>query len=156
MELDGPVTAGVGARRGTPADEILRLLDEALAAAGLDRSHLGRLATLDTRAGEPGPVAAAAALGVPLTGYPAAVLAAVDVPHPSAAVAAAVGTPSVAEAAALAGLPGGRLVAPKRASARATVALAAVPAAAAPTATPTTAPVTAATAAAAIRPGVPT
>ncbi|MFD9126405.1 Rv2231c family pyridoxal phosphate-dependent protein CobC [Kitasatospora sp. NPDC059571] len=124
MELDGPLVAGVGARPGTPAEDVLQLLDEALAAAGLDRAALVLLATIEARAAEPGLAAAAAALGVPLTGYPAAVLAAIDVPHPSAAVAAAVGTPGVAEAAALAGAPGGRLVVPKRASTRATVALA--------------------------------
>jgi cobalt-precorrin 5A hydrolase/precorrin-3B C17-methyltransferase len=46
----------------------------------------------------------------------------VPVPHPSAVVQAAVGTPSVAEAAALAG--GGELAVPKTKSARATVAVA--------------------------------
>ena len=51
-----------------------------------------RLATLDTRAAEPGVTAAAAQLGWPLTGHPAGVLAAVPVPAPSARVAAAVGT----------------------------------------------------------------
>ncbi|GAA1070786.1 Rv2231c family pyridoxal phosphate-dependent protein CobC [Kitasatospora arboriphila] len=124
VELHGPLVAGVGARPGTPADEVLRLLDEALATAGLDRTELVLLATVDVRAAEPGLRGAARILGVPLTAHPAAVLAAVPVPNPSAAVRAALGTPGVAEAAALAEAPGGRLVVPKTASRTATVAIA--------------------------------
>jgi histidinol-phosphate aminotransferase len=80
------------------------------------------LATLDARAAEPGLVAAAAARGWPLTGHPAAVLAGVAVPSPSDRVAAAVGTPSVAEAAALLG--GARLLVGKTVHGRVTVAVA--------------------------------
>ncbi|MEV6208849.1 Rv2231c family pyridoxal phosphate-dependent protein CobC [Kitasatospora sp. NPDC051914] len=123
-ELDGPLVAGVGARPGTPAEEILRLLDEALAGAGLHRTALVLLATVEARAAEPGLQEAARTLGVPLAAHPAAALAAVPVPHPSEAVRAAVGTPGVAEAAALAEAPGGVLLVPKTASARATVAIA--------------------------------
>jgi cobalt-precorrin 5A hydrolase / precorrin-3B C17-methyltransferase len=57
--------------------------------------------------------------------HPAAALAAVEVPNPSAVVARAVGTPSVAEAAAL--VAGGELVVPKQRSAMATVAVARLP-----------------------------
>jgi cobalamin biosynthesis protein CbiG len=66
------------------------------------------------RARHPGIVGAAARLGVPLRTHPAALLAGITVPHPSGAVLAAVGTPSVAEAAALVG--GGELLVPKRRS----------------------------------------
>ena len=117
------VVVGVGARSGVTADEVLRLVRESLAEAGLTVGAVLRLATLDTRAAEPGLRQAAESLGVPLTGHPAAVLAAVEVPGPSAGVLARVGTPSVAEAAALAGLPGGELLVPKRKSAMATVAV---------------------------------
>jgi cobalamin biosynthesis protein CbiG len=81
-----------------------------------------RLATLDTRAAEPGVLAAAERLGWPLVGHPAAELAAVPVPAPSGRVAAAVGTPSVAEAAALLG--GGELLMGKTVCGRVTVAVA--------------------------------
>jgi cobalamin biosynthesis protein CbiG len=81
-----------------------------------------RLATLDARATEPGVVEAATRRGWPLTGHPAAVLAAVAVPTPSEGVAAAIGTPSVAEAAALLG--GGSLVVRKTVHGRVTVAVA--------------------------------
>lgn len=108
------LTVGVGASRGAPQDEVLGLIRDTLAGAGLSPLSVAELATVDARAGEPGIVAAAARLGVPLLTYPAEVLARVEVPHPSGAPLAAVGTPSVAEAAALAG--GGELLVPKRKS----------------------------------------
>ncbi|RKE21737.1 cobalamin biosynthesis protein [Streptomyces sp. TLI_171] len=121
------VVLGVGLRRGAPAAELLRTADAALTALGLDRTRVALLATLDAKLFEPGLRAAAQELDVPLVGHPAAGLAAVEVPTRSARVAAAVGTPSVAEAAALASAgPGGRLLAPRTASASATVAVAAL------------------------------
>lgn len=63
---------------------------------------------------EPGLVQAAERLGVPLVTYSAEELATVEVPNPSGVALAALGTPSVAEAAALAG--GGELLVPKRKS----------------------------------------
>lgn len=114
---------GVGARHGVTADEVLALAEGALAAAGPGR--VVALATVRAKAGEPGIVAAAARLGVPVRAYPAAELAGQRVPHPSVATHAATGTPSVAEAAALlAAGPGGVLVVPKRKSGRVTVAVA--------------------------------
>ncbi|MEV5599302.1 cobalamin biosynthesis protein [Streptomyces sp. NPDC052496] len=101
-----PVVAGVGARRGVPAAEVLALVMDCLTAAGLAPDAVTALATVDTKAAEPGLAEAAGRLGVPLLVYPAAVLATVPVPHPSAAALAATGTPSVAEAAALAGAAG--------------------------------------------------
>ncbi|GCD38612.1 precorrin-3B C(17)-methyltransferase [Streptomyces chrestomyceticus JCM 4735] len=98
-----PIVAGVGARRGVPAAEVLTLVLDTLAAAGTVPEALTALATVDTKASEPGLTQAAARLGVPLLAYPAEVLAAVPVPHPSAAALTATGTPSVAEAAALTG-----------------------------------------------------
>ncbi|MYR59989.1 precorrin-3B C(17)-methyltransferase, partial [Streptomyces sp. SID625] len=111
------LAVGVGASAGAPAEEVLHLVEDALREAGLSPRSVAHLATVDAKAGEPGIVAAAEALGVPLVTYSAAELAGVDVPHPSDAPLAAVGTPSVAEAAALLG--GGELLVPKRKSARA-------------------------------------
>ncbi|MGY0487327.1 cobalamin biosynthesis protein [Streptomyces sp. WG-D5] len=107
------VVVGVGARSGVPADDVLGLVRAVLAEAGT--THVLALATVDTKGREPGIVAAARALGVPLETYDAERLAAVPVPHPSARARAAVGTPSVAEAAAL--VRGGELLVPKRTSA---------------------------------------
>ncbi|MFF2020250.1 cobalamin biosynthesis protein [Streptomyces sp. NPDC058171] len=123
------VVAGVGAARGVPCAEVLALVRRVLAEAGVPPVALVALATVDRRAEEPGVVGAARRLGVPLWGHPAADLARIVVPHPSDATLAVVGTPSVAEAAALFG--GGELFVPKRKSvgadgrpARATCALA--------------------------------
>ncbi|MFE6661998.1 Rv2231c family pyridoxal phosphate-dependent protein CobC [Streptomyces sp. NPDC057697] len=109
------LAVGVGASRGAPVEEVLGLVRETLRAAGLSPLGVAELVTVDTKADEPGLVAAAAALGVPLRTYPAGVLARIEVPGPSGAPLAAVGTPSVAEAAALAA--GGELLVTKRKSA---------------------------------------
>jgi cobalt-precorrin 5A hydrolase/precorrin-3B C17-methyltransferase len=115
---------GVGASRGVSAVEVLGLIDAALAQARLSPLSVAALATVDAKAGEAGLVEAARQRGWPLVTYPASRLAGIEVPHPSTAVLAAVGTPSVAEAAAVAG--GGTLIAGKRKSAKATVAVARV------------------------------
>ncbi|RLK26110.1 cobalt-precorrin 5A hydrolase/precorrin-3B C17-methyltransferase [Micromonospora sp. M71_S20] len=117
------LVAGVGSSRGVPAAEVRGLLDRVLAEAGLSPASLRHLASADIKADEAGIRATADALGVPLVTHPAAELAAVDVPHPSEVVRAAVGTPSVAEAAALLG-GGADLLVPKTATAMATVAVA--------------------------------
>ncbi|MCK1821676.1 precorrin-3B C(17)-methyltransferase [Streptomyces sp. XM83C] len=111
------LVVGVGASRGAPAEEVLDLVEGALREAGLSARSVAELATVDAKADEPGLVAAAERLGVPLVTYSADELAAVEVPNPSQAPLAAVGTPSVAEAAALAR--GGELLVPKRKSERA-------------------------------------
>ena len=116
------LAVGVGASRGVSAAEVLGLIDATLAGAGLSPLSVAGLATVDAKADEPGLTEAAALRGWTLTTYPAGVLAAVDVPNPSAAALAAVGTPSVAEAAAL--TRGDVLVAAKQKSAMATAAVA--------------------------------
>ncbi|WP_037571685.1 precorrin-3B C(17)-methyltransferase [Phaeacidiphilus oryzae] len=111
------LVVGVGASRGASAEEITALVDSVLAEAGLSRRSVTALATVDAKAEEPGILAAAEALGVRLVTHPAEALASIEVPNPSDAPLAAVGTPSVAEAAALATAPGGELLVPKRKSA---------------------------------------
>ncbi len=115
------MTVGVGAVSGVSVTEVLAAVDAVLPAG----ARVARLATLEARAAEPGVRGAAAARGWPLTGHPAAVLAGVAVPSPSARVAAAVGTPSVAEAAAL--LHGARLVVGRTVHGRVTVAVSTSP-----------------------------
>ena len=115
------LVAGVGASTGAPAQAVSDLLEAALGGAGLARASLAEVATLDRKTTEPG----LRALGLPLRGFSADMLRAVPVPTPSAVVADAVGTPSVAEAAALlAAGPDAELVVPKQANAVATVAIA--------------------------------
>ncbi|MGW1609650.1 precorrin-3B C(17)-methyltransferase [Streptomyces sp. NPDC002285] len=108
---------GVGASKGAPVDEVLGLIESTLREAGLSPKSLAELATVDAKADEPGIVAAAERLGVPVVTHSAEQLAGVEVPNPSDAPLAAVGTPSVAEAAAL--VRGGELLVPKRKSERA-------------------------------------
>lgn len=110
------LVVGVGASKGAPVDEVLGLVEDALRDAGLSVRSVAELATVDAKSEEPGIVQAAQRLGVPLVTYSADELAAVEVPNPSDAPLAAVGTPSVAEAAAL--VQGGELLVPKRKSAR--------------------------------------
>ncbi|MFI8188207.1 precorrin-3B C(17)-methyltransferase [Streptomyces sp. NPDC085946] len=109
------LVVGVGASKGAPGAEVLDVIDSALRDAGLSVRSVAELATVDAKRDEPGIVAAAERLGVPLVTYTAEELARVEVPNPSDAPLAAVGTPSVAEAAAL--VRGGELLVPKRKSA---------------------------------------
>ncbi|MHB8464583.1 MAG: precorrin-3B C(17)-methyltransferase [Acidimicrobiales bacterium] len=116
---------GVGASTGAPAADLRQLVDGALGDAGLSALSVASIATLDRKRAEPAIVALADAWQVPIVDAPAEVLASVAVPTPSDVVRNAVGTPSVAEAAALTvGGPGAELLVPKRASATATVAVA--------------------------------
>jgi cobalt-precorrin 5A hydrolase/precorrin-3B C17-methyltransferase len=119
------LVVGVGSSAGADPVGMVELVGAALAAAGRHPHAVGVVATLDRKAGEPAIVALAEQLGAQLVTFPADALADVDVPTPSAAVAAAVGTKSVAEAAALlAAGSGGTLVVTKRSSRDATVAVA--------------------------------
>jgi cobalt-precorrin 5A hydrolase len=115
---------GVGASTGVAADEIESLARTTLEDAGLIWACLAGIATLDRKLAEPGIAQFAARHGLPMHGFSAVALAAVPVPHPSATVARHVATPSVCEAAAVLAAGGGSLVATKRKSARATVAVA--------------------------------
>lgn len=115
------LVVGVGSASDAPADRVRDLVERAFADASLAWGSVATVATIDRRATHP----AIASLGRPVRAYTAAELSHVEVPTPSEAVAAAVGTPSVAEAAALlAGGPDAHLVVSKRANDVATVAVA--------------------------------
>ncbi|MEU1157712.1 cobalamin biosynthesis protein, partial [Streptomyces sp. NPDC005918] len=111
---DAVLVVGVGACADAPVEEVLGLVRAAVRETGRGEDAVAELATVEVKGEEPAIVRAAAALGVPLVTYSARELADVTVPNPSARSRAAVGTPSVAEAAALCG--GGELVVPKRKS----------------------------------------
>jgi cobalt-precorrin 5A hydrolase / precorrin-3B C17-methyltransferase len=119
--LTPTLAVGIGTSTNAPASDVVTLLNEALAVAGLDRDAIAEVATIDRRINEP----AIVTLGYPVRVFSAEELAAVEVPNPSDVVRNAVGTPSVCEAAAL--LAAGRdaeLVVTKRSNATATVAIA--------------------------------
>ncbi|HXV94337.1 MAG TPA: precorrin-3B C(17)-methyltransferase [Pseudonocardia sp.] len=103
----GPVTrlvpptlvVGIGSARGVPAGAVRAALARLESERGFDPRAVRAYASVDLKAAEAGILAAIAP--APLRTYPAGVLAAVAVPNPSEVVRAEVGTPSVAEAAAL-------------------------------------------------------
>lgn len=125
------IAVGIGCDRQAPVEEIRGLLQACLAEAGIEIGQIQCLATVELKSGEPGLLALAAELQVPLTIFPVAALEA-ETPrlaNPSAAVFRAIGCHGVAEAAALAAVgSAGRLLLPKRRSARVTCALALSPA----------------------------
>lgn len=96
---------GLGCDRGTPAATIAEVVDAALAevAATFPGASLvvAAAASIDLKANEAGLRELAANRGWRLAFYPAARLASVAVPNPSATVMRHTGTPSVSEAAAL-------------------------------------------------------
>jgi cobalt-precorrin 5A hydrolase len=123
------IVAGLGCRRGCPGEEIAALLHRSFDEAGLSESARAAvlLAAPDSKAGEPGIVEAARLLALPLhfVGEPALEAVQDRVRTRSARVEAAVGLASVAEAAALAAAgPASCLLLPRRATPRATCALA--------------------------------
>jgi cobalt-precorrin 5A hydrolase/precorrin-3B C17-methyltransferase len=120
------LVAGMGCNRGTSTESLRALLTSTFADAGLAIESLAAIASVDAKADEPGLVELAAQLGVPFVTYPAESLATQDVPNPSAAPAEAVGTPSVAEASALAH--GTELIVEKQKTAEATCAVGRIPA----------------------------
>lgn len=95
------VVLGIGCDRGTSQETLATAVAQCLTRAGLDYGAVRALATIDKKCDEPGLLALAEHLGVSLTFYTAEVLARVPVPNPSATVMKHMGTPAVAEAAAL-------------------------------------------------------
>ncbi|MFE7722259.1 cobalamin biosynthesis protein [Nocardia rhizosphaerihabitans] len=97
-EFDRPgVVVGIGVRPGTTAEKIVHAIESVVD----DTTAISCLATIDRREAEPGMGAAAAMLGVPVIAFSAAQLAEVEAPYRSALTSQSVGTPNVAEAAAL-------------------------------------------------------
>ena len=111
---------GIGASKGVKVEELEELVVTTLAAHGLSTLSVAHVATVDAKADEGGIVGLCAKTGWPLVTHPADVLAATEVPNPSQHPLDAVGTPSVAEAAAL---QHGELVVEKTKSPMATLAV---------------------------------
>lgn len=112
------LVVGVGASKRASTEGLYDAVHQALSSAGLDVSAVAAVATLDAKAAEPAIVELAERLGVGIVSLGASLLCSVEVPNPSEIVRKAVGTPSVAEAAAVvAAGPGSRLVSTKTISA---------------------------------------
>ena len=95
------VIVGVGCDRGTPLETLEAAVDQALALAGLGREAVRGLSTIDRKNDEFCILMLAARSNWPLHLFSAQELARVPVPNPSATVMKYMGTPAVAEAAAL-------------------------------------------------------
>ncbi|MEE8536108.1 MAG: precorrin-3B C(17)-methyltransferase, partial [Kiloniellales bacterium] len=125
------LAVGVGCERDCDPHEVIALVEETLAEAGLAAGAVAALVSIDLKADEPAVHAAAKALEVPARFFGKVALAAETdrLVNPSDLVRREVGVAGVAEGAALAAAgPEGALVVPKRKSKRATCAIARAPA----------------------------
>ena len=95
------LSLGLGCDRGTPAATIAQAISDALTACGAQAADVSKVASIDLKANEDGLLQVAKKYGWTIRFYPAAELAAVDVPNPSETVRRHTGSPSVSEAAAL-------------------------------------------------------
>ena len=121
------VMVGAGCIRDCAPEELTELVMRELASADINQAAIAGVFSIDLKADEPALHALAAALDVPYRVYDAKQLAAQapNLENPSATVEREVGTPGVAEAAALAAAgEGGTLIHPKVKSTNATMALA--------------------------------
>lgn len=119
------LVVGLGTTTDATAADAVAAVEGALGAHRLSPLAVDCVATLDRRAGHEAVLAVALRFDAAVRHFPAGALATVEVPHPSVVVKGAVGTPSVAEAAALgAAGPGAALVVEKTVFERVTVAVA--------------------------------
>lgn len=116
---------GIGCNRGTPADEIEAFVTGQLKRIFLSSKSIGRIASVAAKSDETGLLDYAARLGVPLHFYSSEELNRVPFPSPPSAHAlSAVGTPGVAEPAAILASGGNRLLLKKVKSENVTLAVA--------------------------------
>jgi cobalt-precorrin 5A hydrolase/precorrin-3B C17-methyltransferase len=119
------LVVGLGTTSDATASDALDAVRGVLGTGGLSARSLAAVATIDRRAEHPAVSAVADAFDLAVRSFPAAELDTVVVPNPSEVVASAVGTRSVAEAAALAAAgDDAELVVAKTVAGRTTVAVA--------------------------------
>ncbi len=118
------LVAGVGCRRGVGGAEVAAFVRQTLRVNGLSPLSLHSLATVASKAQEPGLREAAALLGVPLVPLPPAVLRRLAGRVSPSASERLLGLPSVSEASALAAAGAETLLVPRAKNGRVTVAVA--------------------------------
>ena len=98
------LVVGLGCQRGCDVHTLLALFDGALAHAGVDRQRVTALASIDLKQDEPGLLALAQHLNLPLQCFSASQLAAYEgqLSHKSAVAFTHTGCYGIAESAALA------------------------------------------------------
>ena len=101
---------GIGCERGTSRELIETAIQNVCRSYHLAESAIAGIATIDTKSNETGIVELCQGRNWPLKTFSAEVLGSVKVPNPSNIVATEVGTPSVAEAAALCAASGESLI----------------------------------------------
>lgn len=117
--------AGIGCNRNTPMEEIEDLLENVLEKFRLSSASLSGIASIKLKADEPGLLALAARLDLPLYFYDKAELNRVaGIQNPSSMVKKHIGVKSVCEAAAILAAQNGNLVVPKQTNRNATLAIA--------------------------------
>jgi len=92
---------GIGCTRGTSRQLIQKAIEHVFRENQLAESAIAGIATIDIKSHETGLVELCQQRNLPLKTFPCDVLSKVSVPNPFKVVAKQVGTPSVAEAAAL-------------------------------------------------------
>lgn len=105
---------GVGCERGTPRELIEKAIREVFQANHLAEGAIAGIATIDIKADEVGLVELCSDRAFPFITFPANTLRQVSVPNPSQVVETEVGTPSVAEAAAMLAAGVEQLLVPKQ------------------------------------------
>lgn len=119
------LVVGIGCNRGATADEIEAAVAGELGRAFLAFASIGRVASIEEKAGEPGLLEFAARHALPLTFFTAEQLNAVAAPSPASAHALeAVGARGVCEPAAILAAGGGPLLITKKKCGNVTVAVA--------------------------------
>ena len=109
----GCLIGGIGCNRGTDATEILGLIKDTFRGNRLSLQSLHCLTSIKAKQDEPGLLAAADGLRVPVFFYSPSELEGIEVPHPSGIVKRHMGVWSVCEATALIKSKKGRLIVPK-------------------------------------------
>lgn len=135
------LVAGAGCRRGVDAAHLQGLLDSTFLEHGLAQQSIAKIATVDLKSDEPGIIALADSLAVPLHTYAAAELNAAahqepepadatrGLSHPTASAARdLLGVFGVAEPAAMLAAGAAGVIVPRTKSDRATIAVARIPA----------------------------
>jgi len=103
---------GIGCSRGTSKKLIQQAVEETCQRYNLATAAIAGLVSLNIKADEEGIIEFSESFKVPFLTYPAELLKDIAVPNPSSVVLKEVGTPSVAEAAAI--VAGGTLIVPKQ------------------------------------------
>lgn len=119
------LVAGMGCNRNTSLEEMKSFLMEVLNKFGLSSGSLRQIATIAIKKDEPGLIALAKELKIPLVFFEKEALRGVEnIETPSAMVEKHIGVKSVCEAAAILATKGGKLIVPKHTTPNVTVAIA--------------------------------